>query len=51
MSSMLLELSALENNLKIAVDKLKKLSVDFNAFKCDLKHTLTQHLHPQQFGG
>jgi hypothetical protein len=46
-----LELSVLENRLKTTVEELKNLSVELNTCKCDLKHSLTQHLHPQQFGG
>jgi archaellum component FlaC len=46
-----LEVSVLEHRLKDTVEELKNLSVNFNTFKRDLEHSLTQHLHPQQFGG
>jgi hypothetical protein len=46
-----LEHSILENRLKMMVEELKNLSVEFNTFKHNLEHSLTQHLHPQQFSG
>jgi CheY-specific phosphatase CheX len=46
-----LELSVLENHLKTTIEELKNLSVEFNTFKRDLELSLTQHFHPQQFGG
>jgi hypothetical protein len=46
-----LELSILENRLKTTVEKLKNLLVTFNTLKHDFEHSLTQHVHPQQFGG
>jgi hypothetical protein len=41
----------MEHRLKDTIEDLKNLSVKFNTFKCNLKHSLTQHLHPQQFSG
>jgi hypothetical protein len=46
-----MEVSVLEHRLKDTIEELKNLSVSFNSFKNDLKHSLTQHLHPQQFSG
>jgi archaellum component FlaC len=46
-----LELSVLEHRVKDTIEELKNLSVDFNTFKHDLEHSLTQHLHPQQLSG
>jgi hypothetical protein len=46
-----LEVSVLEHRVKDTMEELKKLSVDFHTFKLDLEHSLTQHLHPQQFSG
>jgi hypothetical protein len=46
-----LEVSVLEHRVKDMIEELKKLSVNFNAFKLDLEHSLTQRLHPQQFNG
>jgi hypothetical protein len=46
-----LEVLVLEHRLKDTIMELKNLSVNFNTFKNDLEHSLTQHLHPQQFGG
>jgi hypothetical protein len=46
-----MEVSVLEHRLKDTIEELKNLSVNFNSFKNDLEHSLTQPLHPQQFGG
>jgi CheY-specific phosphatase CheX len=46
-----MEVSVLEHRLKDTIEELKNLSVNFNSFKNDLEHSLTQHLNPQQFGG
>jgi hypothetical protein len=46
-----MEVVVLEHRLKDTIEELKNLSVNFNSFKNDLKHSLTQHLHPQQFSG
>jgi CheY-specific phosphatase CheX len=41
-----MEVAVMEHRLKDMIEELKNLSVNFNSFKNDLEHSLTQHLHP-----
>jgi hypothetical protein len=46
-----MEVAVLEHQLQDAVKEMKNLSVTFNTFKKDIKHSLTQRLLPHQIGG
>jgi hypothetical protein len=46
-----MEVAVLEHQLQDMVKEMKNLSVTFNTFKNDIKHSLTQHLLPRQVGG
>jgi hypothetical protein len=46
-----MEVAVLEHRLQDMVKEMKNLSVAFNTFKNDLKHSLMQHLLPRQVGG
>jgi hypothetical protein len=46
-----MEVVVLEHRLQDTVKEMKNLSVTFNTFKNDIKHSLMQHLLPCQVGG
>jgi hypothetical protein len=46
-----MEVAVLEHRLQDTIKEMKNLSVAFNTFKKDIKHSLTQHLLPSQVGG
>jgi hypothetical protein len=46
-----MEVAVLEHRLQDMIKEMKNLSVTFNTFKNNIKHSLTQHPLPRQVGG